>query len=430
MSLVKPAEMTEANRAAHRRNGSQSRGPATPQGKERSRAGNLRHGMYSQDRDEALTALGEDPAVLAELIAGSYEQWRPVNASQAQMVERLARLQWRMDRAERLQDDLAAEQVRQVAAARQKQARQHRERHVEMRDTLWCLQGHVRRPDFYASPGYLQSFQQAFEGETDPLTAAMWEALQRLQKPRRLPAVEGPLAPEATSDEEWRTVLEAMEEEAEGFVPPDDLPVAEEAAERAELREFLRSSAQAQEATLQTAWRPLFDEYMKPLTTAERAQAATDEALTSQLDRLRREEESCTRQFWRLSNLLVKLQDRAAEDESEDRGPKSQVGAGDESEVPGPKSQVDRQSATGVSPVPEHGRDGHGTENTHKNAGATGDVEENKGRAKWDVATNRPTQAADRQERVAPLNAQPANVKSMPSPATVETAVKAGKAAA
>ena len=108
MSLVKKPEMTEKNRAAHGRNGRQSRGAATPEGKERSRAANLRHGIYSQMSDEALPALGEDPAELAVLIEGAYEQWRPANASQAQMVERLARLQWRMDRAERRQDNLAA----------------------------------------------------------------------------------------------------------------------------------------------------------------------------------------------------------------------------------------------------------------------------------------------------------------------------------
>jgi hypothetical protein len=37
-------EMTEKNLAAHQQNARQSRGAATPQGKERARAANLRHG--------------------------------------------------------------------------------------------------------------------------------------------------------------------------------------------------------------------------------------------------------------------------------------------------------------------------------------------------------------------------------------------------
>src|SRR5208283_4446198 len=93
MALIKEHEMTEDGREARRRNGRKSRGAATAQGKERSRAANLRHGLYSQERDEALRALGEDPADLAELMAGAYEQWRPVNAQQAGLVERLAHLQ-------------------------------------------------------------------------------------------------------------------------------------------------------------------------------------------------------------------------------------------------------------------------------------------------------------------------------------------------
>ena len=50
MSLIQKPPMTDNNRTAHQRNGRQSRGAATPQGKERSRAAHLRHGFYSQQR--------------------------------------------------------------------------------------------------------------------------------------------------------------------------------------------------------------------------------------------------------------------------------------------------------------------------------------------------------------------------------------------
>ncbi|MGD0226167.1 MAG: hypothetical protein ABSF71_27865, partial [Terriglobia bacterium] len=65
MSLIQKPSMTDKNRTAHQRNGRQSREAATPEGKERSRAAHLRHGFYSQQREEALCALGEDPAELA-----------------------------------------------------------------------------------------------------------------------------------------------------------------------------------------------------------------------------------------------------------------------------------------------------------------------------------------------------------------------------
>ena len=67
MALVEQT-MTEKNLEAHRRNGRQSHGAATPEGKERARAANLRHGYYSDMRDDALVALGEDPADLAALV--------------------------------------------------------------------------------------------------------------------------------------------------------------------------------------------------------------------------------------------------------------------------------------------------------------------------------------------------------------------------
>ena len=92
MALVQTPKMTDKNLAAHRQNGRQSRGASTPQGKERARAANLRHGYYSKINDQALTALGEDPQALAALIDGAHEQWRPANPHQAWITERLARL--------------------------------------------------------------------------------------------------------------------------------------------------------------------------------------------------------------------------------------------------------------------------------------------------------------------------------------------------
>ena len=79
MSLIDPHTLTEEGRAARRRNGGRSRGAVTPEGKERSRAANLKHGLYSKEKEQALRALGEDPADLAELIAGCYRQWAPAN---------------------------------------------------------------------------------------------------------------------------------------------------------------------------------------------------------------------------------------------------------------------------------------------------------------------------------------------------------------
>jgi hypothetical protein len=57
MSLTRKPEMTPEKIAANQ-NAHLSRGPATPEGMERLRDANTRHGFYSQAEGEALRALG------------------------------------------------------------------------------------------------------------------------------------------------------------------------------------------------------------------------------------------------------------------------------------------------------------------------------------------------------------------------------------
>ena len=71
MELVKKPVMTEAKLAANRRNGRQSQGAVTEGGKARIGAAQFRHGRYSKGTEPTLCVLGEDPAELEELLAGS-----------------------------------------------------------------------------------------------------------------------------------------------------------------------------------------------------------------------------------------------------------------------------------------------------------------------------------------------------------------------
>jgi len=89
---------------------------------ERARAANLRHGYYSKINDEALTALGENPQELADLMAGAHEQWRPANPHQVWITERLARLQWKIDRADRMQENAMARPVQRAEKRRREKA--------------------------------------------------------------------------------------------------------------------------------------------------------------------------------------------------------------------------------------------------------------------------------------------------------------------
>ena len=71
---------------------------------------------------EALTALGENPQEFADLMAGAHEQWRPANPHQVWITERLARLQWKIDRADRMQENAMARPVQRAEKRRRQKA--------------------------------------------------------------------------------------------------------------------------------------------------------------------------------------------------------------------------------------------------------------------------------------------------------------------
>ena len=227
MSLTRKPAMTEKNRAAHQRNGPQSRGAATPEGKERSRAANLRHGIYSQLRDEALEALGEDPAELEALRAGAYDEFRPASDTQAWMVERVARLQWRMQRSERLQFDLLALRIQRTERRRCDLALHLRRQSEPVVAFLRRLREHATHPDFYAPPGYFRKLREVFEGRVEGSIGDLDTLLHQLRRPLDFgPALAGAAAATAR-DPDWNEDWE--EWGADTFPLPRPAPAGESA---------------------------------------------------------------------------------------------------------------------------------------------------------------------------------------------------------
>jgi hypothetical protein len=391
MALIKQHTLTEQGRQARRRNGRQSRGAATAPGKERTRAANLKHGIYSQERDQALRSLGEDPAMLEEFMEGSYEQWRPENRQQSGLVEQLAHLQWRMGRAVRMQERLAAAQVQKAEAAHQQQAEVARARWVEMLETLATLAEHALRPDFYASPAYIYNFLNTFDDEMFQPSESILVLLHRLQEPPNLPPAQEPPPDGAPEDDSWLAYLNDLEEqraeereedgeqEGEDEVPFPDIPVAE-GEERAGLRQQLNVLAQEEAQRAEAEG----DRSLNlPLPQAERDRAVL--AANDQLDRLRREEESCTRQFCRLGAFLMKIQDRAAARQSPIEDADSEdAGHDDEAETIGHQPDADDRDKKPAGP-PDNAHHPHGDPpgtpepplQKRENAGVSGDVIEN-----------------------------------------------------
>jgi len=89
--------MTKAE--SNRANALKSTGPKTPEGKAASSKNATRHGAYS----EAIPVLGEDLEAFEELRTGLEASVSPEGALEERLVDRLASLWWRLERAGRVE---------------------------------------------------------------------------------------------------------------------------------------------------------------------------------------------------------------------------------------------------------------------------------------------------------------------------------------
>jgi hypothetical protein len=167
MSLIKKQRLTAKNLAAKRANARKARGPVSLAGKARSAATNLRHGFYSQARDEAMIALGENPKEYAGLLKSLVQDLGPRGGLQSQLVLQMGQAFWRMRRAERIQDGLAVRRVRKGLEMEQLVIGPGFTHNYETYQRLLELAKALNAPDFNPSPEYIQSFVTSF-GVTPP----------------------------------------------------------------------------------------------------------------------------------------------------------------------------------------------------------------------------------------------------------------------
>ncbi|MCB1883826.1 MAG: hypothetical protein KDG89_07500 [Geminicoccaceae bacterium] len=96
-----PRPRTAAQAAASRTNGARSRGPCTPEGKARSAANALRHGLAA-----ALLLPNEDADALASHCAAVEAEHAPKGPTERALVQQLALILWRMERIEALEAEV------------------------------------------------------------------------------------------------------------------------------------------------------------------------------------------------------------------------------------------------------------------------------------------------------------------------------------
>ena len=102
------ALLSPARAEASRRNGAKSRGPKTAEGKARSARNALKHGLCAQ----RFVALGdEDLAAFDALEAALTAELAPQGALEAVLVRRIVAATWRLERAERLEAEVFAQNI-------------------------------------------------------------------------------------------------------------------------------------------------------------------------------------------------------------------------------------------------------------------------------------------------------------------------------
>jgi hypothetical protein len=288
MSLVRKRALTPQTLAAFRSNGRHSRGPTSPEGIERIRAANLRHGFYSQAQGGALRALGEDPAEFQHLLESLMATWQPADEFESRLVTRLARALWRMERGDRIQESMAVAQLERLDGNVERLAREAGAQYEKRMTLLKSLTAAVAQEDYFTSLGEIRLFDDIYGSEPKGRPEEIFVLLYRLLKTR--PQDSKPADDEPT--------------------PIPTIPVAE-GRERREARKELQDLLSQEVQVFKEARSERGDELLE--TTSPYYRDTMMAPFHSRAALMARMEDSSFRQVERITNLLSKLQARAAQ---------------------------------------------------------------------------------------------------------------------
>jgi len=249
-----------ARAEASRRNGAQSRGPKTPEGKARSAQNALQHGLRAQK----FVVVGDEKAAeFAALEAALSDELAPDGALQGLLAGRIARAAWRLERAERIEAELFARHADRdrnlgLALIRDGHGSRAFDTLLRYRGTalaeLWralrllkALQAEAASPVREAAPSTAGEKSIEPEGRANPGETAPVPAAHEPEAPcRRADAEPGGTGPGECPAPAPRGTPPAkpIEPEARGNAGETlSLPVAEEAPARGERREDQRREA-------------------------------------------------------------------------------------------------------------------------------------------------------------------------------------------
>ena len=105
---------SEAQITANRRNSQKSTGPRRDEGKAASSQNAVKHGLFAHEA----VIHGEDPAEFDLYREVFLADLRPVGPMESMLAERIVSLSWRLQRAERIQNEAINEQILKVSGSR------------------------------------------------------------------------------------------------------------------------------------------------------------------------------------------------------------------------------------------------------------------------------------------------------------------------
>ncbi len=342
MSLVKKPNMTEKKITANRINGTLSQGPTTPEGKARIGAAQYRHGFYAQAQEVALRSLGEDPAHYEVFFEGLYEEFAPVGTLQTELVKRLARVLWLVDRTDR---SLEGDALRRAQSAGQGRDNRLHARMMRLKMTAETLRSLARSVAVWHYVTTVEDLDVMKKLHQEGVAGEMGEIALDLFNHLREPNADK----DGVSEEEqyrgavnsFRSIfgLEEIKEPVsmlkptgerivirpEGYVEPDASPEGEEGEEsekddryptiseedwiaRERARKLLRNILSRQAEGCEAQRKALLKESLagpSPYELAAEFAPSPAEALLR-----RRIQDANLREVRRLTNLLLKIQSR------------------------------------------------------------------------------------------------------------------------
>ena len=288
MSLLRKLPLSPQKLAAIQSNARHSRGPTTPEGIERIRAVNLRHGFYSQAQGEALLALGEDPAEFERLLDSLIVTWEPADEFESRLVSRLARALWRMERGDRIQESMAVAQLEKLDYNVERLAREAGAQYERKMARLKSLTAAVAEEDYFTGLVEIRMLDDVYGSEPEGRPGEIFMLLYRLLKPR--PPNSKPAEDEPT--------------------PVPEIPVAE-GRERREARKQLLDLLPQEIQAFKEARSERGDQLVE--TTSPYYRTAMMAPMASRAALALRMEDSSFRQVERITNLLTKLKTRPAQ---------------------------------------------------------------------------------------------------------------------